>query len=158
VSGGRTSRAEMEIWLAPARVLDAGRLGALMGETNRRLPWLPKVHSGAEDIAHIGRMIDAGWVTVAHGEDGILGFLARDGQVIHALYLRSEMQGRGIARRLMEAAKQETDRLELRSYEANARAKRFYRKAGFREVGRSDGAGNDAGLPDIRFEWQREKT
>lgn len=155
MSDARPRRAEMEIWLEPARVLEAGRLGTLMGDTNRRLPWLPKVHSGAQDIAHVGRMIDAGWVTVAHGADGILGFLARDGSEIHALYLRSEMQGRGIARRLMASAQEQSDRLGLWSFEANARASRFYRKAGFREVARSDGSANDVGLPDIRFEWQR---
>ena len=45
--------------------------------------------------------------------------------------------------------------LLLRSGQANLRASRFYRAAGFIEVARSDGAGNDFGLPDVRFEWMK---
>ncbi|MEQ6248675.1 GNAT family N-acetyltransferase [Sulfitobacter sp. HNIBRBA3233] len=146
------------IALRPARPLDAGRLGAIMAEANGRLDWLPKLYSGAEIIGMIGDMIDAGWVYVALAEGQAAGFLARRGAEVHGLYLRPHLQGRGIARTLMQHAQAQAPALGLWSYERNARATRFYRKAGFREITRSDGATNDARLPDIRFEWQREGT
>ncbi|UWR24109.1 GNAT family N-acetyltransferase [Sulfitobacter sp. S190] len=127
-----------------------------MAEANARHPWLPRLYSGAEEIMFVGDMIDAGWVRVAQGDDGLQGFLARSDTEIHALYLRPHLQGRGIARALMSEAQRGTHRLGLWSYQANDRAARFYRKAGFHEIRRTDGAGNDALLPDIRFEWHRK--
>ena len=144
--------------IGPARVLDAGTLGAVMGAANDRLSWLPRVQSRAEDIHHVGSMVDAGWVTVARQEGQILGFIACDGAEVHGLYLRPEVQGKGVARALMDHVKSARAKLGLWSYEANARATRFYKKAGFAETARSEGARNDVGLPDIRFEWHRKET
>ncbi len=144
------------VHLRAAHPLDAGKLAEIMAQANARLGWLPKLYSGAQEIMFAGELIDAGWVRVAETDDETAGFMARRGDEIHALYLRPHLQGRGIARALMQEAQREADMLGLWSYEQNARAARFYRKAGFREVARSDGAGNDAHLPDIRFEWRRE--
>lgn len=141
--------------IGPARVLDSGAVADVMAQANAGLDFLPRVHSSAEEIATLGDMIDAGWVEVARCQGHILGFLARRHAEIHGLYLHPAAQGKGIARALMESAKRARDDLGLWSFEANARASRFYRKANFLEVTRSDGAGNDFGLRDIRFEWQK---
>ncbi len=45
--------------------------------------------------------------------------------------------------------------LGLWSYAANGVASHFYGLRGFEEVARTDGSGNEAGLPDIRFEWRK---
>lgn len=145
-----------DVHLRAARPLDAGALGAIMGEANARLGFLPQLYSGAQEIGFVGDLIDAGWVRVAVSGDQTAGFVARRGGEIHALYLRPHLQGRGVARALIQEAQREVDMLGLWSYAQNARAARFYRKAGFVEVARSDGAGNDAHLPDIRFEWRKE--
>ena len=142
--------------IGPARVLDAGRLGELMSNSIARLGWMPQLHSRAEDIHFVGQMIDAGWVRVARMDGWPLGFLALSDDEVHALYLQPELQGKGIARALVEDAKTGRDHLALWCIELNARAVRFYRKAGFVETRRTDGAANDAGLPDIRFEWTRK--
>lgn len=141
--------------LGKARELDAGKLAEIMRSANERHEWLPTLHSRAEEIMHLGDMITAGWVRVARLEGVLAGFLARRDTEIHALYLRPQLQGRGIARSMMAEAQQVCDQLGLWSYQANARATRFYRKAGFVEAVRSDGAQNEARLPDIRFEWKR---
>lgn len=147
---------EHDIKVTTARALDAGTLAEIMAKANAELDWLPQVHSAAEEIGTLGDMIDAGWVEVARTGRQIVGFLARREDEIHALYLLPSVQGRGIARRLIESAKTARDGLGLWSFRANDRARRFYRKAGFAEVAQSDGTDNDFGLPDIRFEWQRE--
>lgn len=144
-----------ELAIGPAHVLDAGSLADVMAQANAGLRWLPRVHSSAEEIGTLGDMIDAGWVEVARSEALIVGFLARREAEIHGLYLHPAVQGKGIARALMERAKRARDDLGLWSFEANARASRFYRKASFVEIARSDGSGNDFGLPDIRFEWKK---
>lgn len=144
------------ITIRPARPLDAGKLAGIMGAANARLEWLPKLYSGAEEIMLVGDMIEAGWVRTAYADDVLAGFVARKGTEIHGLYLRPYLQGQGIARKLIADAQRNAKKLGLWSYEANERAARFYRKAGFEEIKRTDGEGNDAKLPDIRFEWTKE--
>ncbi|WP_370273856.1 GNAT family N-acetyltransferase [Pseudooceanicola nitratireducens] len=133
--------------------LDAGATGAILGQSVRDHRWMPQLYSEAENIAHLGRLIDLGWVRVA--VDGVIrGFLAREGAYVHALYVARGARGSGIGRRLIEDAKAQVDQLELHTFEANAGARRFYLRMGFAEAERSDGARNDEGLPDIRYVWQ----
>ena len=92
------------------------------------------------------------------GRDGrpvVQGFLARDGEDILALYVRPSQTGRGIGRALMQAAKARCPRLRLWTFQANIAAQRFYLREGFAEAARTDGAGNDEGLPDIHYIWER---
>jgi len=147
-----------QIVIVPARTLDAGRLADMMGAANGRLDWLPKLYSGAEEIVMISGMIDAGWVRVAYVDDVLGGFIARKGTEIHGLCVAPAKEGTGVARKLVANAKRKAKMLGLWSYQANTRATRFYQKAGFKEITRTDGAGNDAYLPDIRFEWTRDNV
>nr|WP_254438011.1 GNAT family N-acetyltransferase [Ruegeria arenilitoris] len=118
--------------------------------------WMPELHSCAETIAFCGRMIDQGWVTVAEADDGVIGFLALNGDDIHSLYLTSAARGQGVGQRLLQHAKSRRAQLSLFAFQANLGAQRFYERNGFAEVARSDGAGNDENLPDIKYVWRRE--
>lgn len=64
---------------------------------------------------------------------------------IHALILRPEARGRGLAGRLLrdlaEEYRDEADEFELGVHESNHRARLLYEKAGFREVRRMPGIG-----------------
>lgn len=144
--------------LRSARPLDAGTIGAILVAANGRLSWMPQLYTGAQAIGFAGDMIEAGWVRLAECDGAPCGFLARNGAEVHGLYLWPAVQGRGIARALMQDAQWHCESLGLWSFAANDRASRFYRKAGFCEVARSDGTANDARLPDIRFEWHRESV
>lgn len=143
--------------LRRAEPLDAGPLGAILHGFAQRTPWMPRLWTGAETVAHCGRMIDQGWVTLAQADGRALGFLAREGHFIHALYVREDATGRGVGRALLDAAKAQCAALTLRTFAANAGARRFYLREGFREVDRGDGRDNDEGLPDVRMDWHREK-
>ncbi len=145
----------MEITITPARSLDAGAIGDILSATNDQMPWLPRVHTAAEEIKYAGDMIDAGWVRVAKLEGRVVGFIARHEEEIYALYVLPEVQDRGVGTALLEDAKASCDKLGLWSYEANGVATHFYGLRGFEETARTDGSGNEAGLPDIRFEWQK---
>jgi GNAT superfamily N-acetyltransferase len=144
------------ITIHPARSLDAGKLADMMAAANGQLEWLPNLYTGAEEIMMVGDMIEAGWVRAAYVDDMLAGFIARKGTEIHGLCVLPSHEGMGIARKLVANAKRNAKNLGLWSYQANDRATRFYHKAGFSEITRTDGAGNDALLPDIRFEWRKD--
>ena len=144
------------VLIRPAGSMGPSKLADILAAANAQLDWLPELYSSAEEIKLIGDMIDAGWVRVAYLDGEIVGWIGRKGTEIYALCLRPDMQGKGIARALMNDAKRNAKKLTLWSYQANDRATRFYEKAEFVAIQHTDGAGNDAHLPDIRFEWLRE--
>lgn len=141
--------------LRPANPLDAGRVGAILSAWIDETPWMPRVHTRAEDIAFADMMVDRGWVTVSETAEDVLGFIARDGDDIHALYIDPEARGQGIGSALLASAMEHEDQLTLWTFQANTRAQAFYERHGFAPVEHTDGSGNDEGLPDIRYHWQR---
>ncbi len=146
----------MIVTLRHARSTDAGTTGKILHGFSRENDWIPELHSCAETISYCGRMIELGWVTVAESDDGVLGFLALNGDEVLSLYLTASARGQGIGQRLLDHAKTRRARLSLFAFQANHGARRFYERNGFSEVARSDGADNDENLPDIRYEWTRE--
>jgi len=148
----------MSFFLRPARSTDAGKLGAILTEAVAANPWKPRLHTGAEDIAHMAGMIERGWVTVAEHLDKplILGFLAREKDFIHAVFISPQARGEGVGRALMDAAKAQSERLSLWTFQANTGSQRFYQREGFVEASRGDGSNNEEGLPDIEYHWMRK--
>ncbi|MDA7967180.1 GNAT family N-acetyltransferase [Ruegeria sp.] len=148
----------MTAHLRPARSTDAGRTGDILHGFARENPWMPELHSGAETIAYCGWMIDQGWVTVAETDDGVVGFLALNGDEILSLYLTPSARGQGIGRQLLHHAMAGQTELSLYAFQANIPACRFYERNGFAEVARSDGADNDENLPDIKYVWRSKEA
>lgn len=141
--------------LARAKPGDAGRLARILSDWIRETPWMPDRHMPQEDIVFLRRLIGAAEVLVLRNWRGAQGFIARDGETIHALYLRPAVRGRGQGRRLLEAAKARAPRLTLWVLQANSPARAFYAREGFVEVETTDGSSNDEKLPDVRLVWQR---
>lgn len=142
--------------LRPAFSTDAGKTAAIMSNYMEDTLWMPRVHTGAEDIGFLGSMIDRGWVTVAMPAGKVVGLVARDGANIQALYVDKNTRRLGCGALLLAHAKADAEKLSLWSFQENTDAQAFYTANGFCEVERTDGAGNDKNLPDIRFEWHRE--
>jgi ribosomal protein S18 acetylase RimI-like enzyme len=132
----------VSVELAAARVLDAGAVGSILSDSIEELDWMPRLHTRAEDISFAAEMIDQGWVTVARKQNTLCGFLALRGGEVLSLYVDAKARSQGVGQTLW-------------TFAANERAQRFYARAGFVEMERGDGSGNDEGLPDIRFEWKR---
>ena len=143
------------IRIAPARPEDAAACARIMSDWIDETPWIPRVHTRAEDRGFLEHLIGRGWVSVAWRGDAIAGFIARDGSEIHALYVAGPQRGRGVGKALLDAARAARPELDLWTFQANTRARAFYRREGFHETRRSDGTGNDEGLPDIRYHWSR---
>ncbi len=109
-------------------------------------PWMPRLHSRDDDRAFVAGLIDRAEVLT---DDHARGFIACEGGEVLALYLAPEVRGRGLGAALLAALGQRA--LTLWTFEANTGAVAFYRRSGFEEIARSDGAGNEENLPDIRF-------
>ena len=78
----------------------------------------------------------------------------RRGRGLHPIKRVVKRLGQGAGKALLDAAKAAAPRLILRTFAANTRAQKFYRREGFAETGRGGGADNEEGLPDIAYEWR----
>lgn len=136
-----------------ATAADAGWCARVLGDWVRETGWMPVLHSREEDLGFVAGLIARTEVLVAEG-----GFLAREGDEVLALYLAPDARGRGAGKALLDAAKEGRERLTLWAFQRNAGALRFYAREGFAEMERTDGARNEAGLPDMRMVWERVRT
>ncbi len=142
--------------LSPAVAADAAPLADIIGDWVRGTGWMPVLHSRADDRAFVARLIAGNCVLVARDEAGgvPLGFIAVRLCDIAALHVAEGHRGRGVGKALLDAAKAEEPRLLLWTFQANSGAIAFYLREGFVEIERTDGAGNEEGLPDVRMIWR----
>jgi GNAT superfamily N-acetyltransferase len=136
------------------------RLAELFREARRaHLQFSIDLHSEEEDRRFLSEvMLPENQVWVAEMGGGVVGYIAfADGWVNH-LYIAPQFQRRGIGGKLLEIAKEAHARLELWVFQANAPAISFYQRQGFRPVEMTDGAGNEAKMPDVRMEWRGVNT
>lgn len=126
------------------------------------LSYAPLAHSDDAIRRWIAdQLIPFGGVTVAVPDEPLakpLGMMAlsRKENVgwIEQLYLRPAAVGNGLGARLVECAKAELGTLiRLYTFRANAGARRFYERRGFRVLELGDGSGNEEGCPDVLYEW-----
>ncbi|MDJ0626847.1 MAG: GNAT family N-acetyltransferase [Rhodobacter sp.] len=144
--------------LAPAKPRDAQALARILADWIDETPWMPKIHTPDEDRSFLACLIANTDVVTLRNWRGPQGFLARDGAMVHALYLRPAARGRGHGKRLLDRAKAQSPFLTLWTFQANAGARAFYAREGFAEVEMTDGAENDEGVPDVRLVWPAEET
>jgi GNAT superfamily N-acetyltransferase len=96
------------------------------------------------------------WVAEVGG--AIAGLLVLEDEWIDQLYLDPSQTGSGIGSQLVAKAKaQRPAGLKLWTFQANARARRFYERHGFVETGATDGD-NEERAPDVRYEWSPPDT
>ncbi|WP_432449517.1 GNAT family N-acetyltransferase [Aliiroseovarius marinus] len=141
--------------LAPAMPADAPAIANILSGWNAATPWMPRVHSRQSEKGFAALLVARGWTTVARSGGRVTGFLSRDEAEIHALYVAPHARGSGVGKALLDRAKATQMRLSLFTFARNEPAQRFYLREGFTEAYRTDGSGNDEGLPDIRYDWRR---
>jgi len=123
---------------------------------DQAMPWLAGLHTPDEDRWFYRERVFPTCRVWGHFDDDMLsGIIAfRDGW-IEQLYVRPAAQGRGIGTELLDIAKGASERLELWTFQRNARARRFYEARGFRLAEETDGARNEEKEPDARYVWTR---
>ena len=132
---------------------EAEALAAILRGWIMETDWMPKLHTPEEDRGFLSHLIASGPMLVARDPE-ILGFLARQGGEVSALYLAPAARGKGVGKALLQAVKAEEPEITLWTFQANAGARRFYLREGFVEIEQTDGSGNDEQLPDVRMIWR----
>jgi hypothetical protein len=59
---------------------------------------------------------------------------------------------------LLTAVREDAEELNLWTFQANAQARRFYERHGFRLIEMTDGSGNEERTPDARYRWTRHRA
>ena len=99
-------------------------------------------------------LLPDGQAWVADRDGSLVGVLVLDGDDLDQLYVVPEAARSGIGSMLVELAKSlRPDGLALWAFESNTSARAFYRRHGFAEVRRTDGAANEERAPDVRMVW-----
>ena len=140
---------------------DAEALASVYLRSRRELvACAPLAHSDEEIRAWIReRLIPAGRTTVALAGGEVVGLLAvssePEGSWIDQLYLLPERIGEGIGTVLLERALAElAPPIRLYTFQANARARRFYEARGFEAIAFGDGSQNEERCPGVLYEWR----
>ncbi|SHG57256.1 GNAT family N-acetyltransferase [Cognatishimia maritima] len=145
----------MILQIRPAVASDVDETRDILTASQGHQPWLSRLRFWQSTRSYCDMMVRRGWVKVAVNSGHILGFLARDQQYIHALYVARDNRGQHIGHHLLRDAQMQEVALELCTAQSNAGAQRFYLREGFREIARSSGWQNDRQEPDIRYRWER---
>lgn len=149
----------MSIDLRKARHEDAPAVAEVLLSSRRTfLPYAPFAHTEPEVRAWVrDALIPSNMVTLACEKDAVVGVLAverhEDAGWIDQLYVLPDHVGRGIGAQLLGCALAELTRpVRLYTFEANARARSFYERHGFKAVAFGDGSANEEGCPDVLYE------
>lgn len=155
---------EPDLTVRPATPGDVGPLATLyLAARAAAVPSIPPPRHGADEVHRwlAGRVESAdAEVWLAEPADpsdpsgGPLGLLVLEGGWVQSLYVAPGHTGAGTGGLLLDLAKSlRPAGLGLYVFESNSRARAFYARHGFAEVGRSDGSENEEGAPDVEMAW-----
>lgn len=120
-------------------------------------PHFPQLHTPDEDLAfYTNTVFPNNEIYLAEDESGrVIGLIAFNRDLISHLYLLPEAQRMGIGGALLKLALEQSDRLQLWTFQENIGARTFYETHGFTAIRETDGADNEERQPDVLYEWKR---
>lgn len=135
---------------------DAAEIAAVFRASRALLTFLPELHTAAEDRAYVRHeLLVSQRVTVAMVAGRIAGFSAEREGWINQFYVAPDALRGGVGSLLMADAQHRNHTLTLWCFADNLRARAFYEKHGFVPLEATDGSGNEAHMPDVRYGWYR---
>jgi GNAT superfamily N-acetyltransferase len=150
----------MQVTVRPASQQDANAVAeVLCGSRREHLAFAPMAHTPAEVRQWIAEiLIPGGGVYVATHDDQVVAMLAissgQEHQWIDQLYVMPGHTGQGVGAQLLQAAHDKLKPpIRLYTFQANAGARRFYERHGYKAIALTDGAGNEERCPDVLYEW-----
>jgi GNAT superfamily N-acetyltransferase len=148
-----------DLVLRPATSHDALAVAEVLIRSRAdHLPFAPSAHPPDDVRAWVAtRLVPTGGVTVAEHHGEIVGVLATshlDGvSWIDQMYVRPGWVGQGVGARLLEHGHRQLLRpIRLYTFQANAGARRFYERHGYRAIEFTDGQANEERCPDVLYE------
>jgi ribosomal protein S18 acetylase RimI-like enzyme len=149
--------AAMAIEIRKALAADVAEVAELfIASQTDALPFLARLHTPQETRAFIANQVfplSDMWIAVEDGR--IVGMMALVGTHIDHLYLMPGTYRRGIGTLLLNKAKERSpQKLTLFAFAVNTRARAFYEHHGFKPIEFGDGSANEAGEPDVLYEWR----
>lgn len=120
------------------------------------LPYLPTLHTPAEDLAFFRDRVLPTREVWCIGGDRIDGFIAFGDSWVDHLYVHPTRHGVGLGTALLARAQQAAPELQLWVFQRNTAAIGFYRSHGFTLVEQTNGSRNEEHEPDARFQWRRD--
>ncbi len=117
------------------------------------------LHSADEDRHFLSeRVLPNHDVWLAEIDHVPAGFIACSEGWIRHLYIDPPHQRQGLGARLLACAQRDRLQLELWTFACNSPAIAFYRRHGFHIAEQTDGADNEAKMPDLRLKWINEPS
>ena len=141
--------------LRTARAGDGDPVAAIFQSARAAaLPYLPILHTDAEDRAFFGRLVATGATTVAVEDELLLGFIVLGANSVEHLYVDPSAWRRGIGSLLLrDAQARRPAGLGLWVFQRNRAAIAFYESHAFTISETTTGADNEEGEPDAWMVW-----
>jgi len=140
------------IAIRQARRSDAETIATIFAKARgASMPYLPELHSAAEDIAYFRDVVLATEVVCVAERNEIVGFCAIRDHWLNHLYVDPDHQRTGIGTALLAVAAKQSPVLNLWVFQRNTNAIRFYKKHGFVLVKQTDGKENEEKEPDALY-------
>ncbi|HET9092672.1 MAG TPA: GNAT family N-acetyltransferase [Acidimicrobiales bacterium] len=147
-----------DVVLRPARRDESDAVADLwLAARAAAVPAIPRaVHDDGEVRRWFADVVfgSARQVLVAEENGRLVALLVLDDPTVEQLYVHPDRTGQGIGSRLIDLAKRGRQFLELRTFQSNAGARRFYERHGFVATWTTDGD-NEERAPDVGYEWRR---
>ncbi len=143
----------MTITYRAASATDAIACAQIIRDWGAETPWMVPLDD-LEPMAASWRDLlasDTAWVAERAGR--VVGFCVREDDNITGLYVTGSARGSGVGKRLLDLAKADRDWITVWAYEANTRARKFYRREGLVEIcfERED----ESSLMNVEHRWTR---
>ena len=128
-------------------------LSAISGMT-----YLPELYTEDETREFIRNvLLPNNEVWVAKDADELLGFVGFGDGTLRHLWVRTDYQNMGVGTALLNLAKERCpEGLQLKVFQQNSGARRFYERNGFSLVELTDGSSNEEHEPEARYVWSQE--
>ncbi len=143
-------------FLRRADEADAILIARLFRETrSRAMPYLPKLHSMAEEVAYFRDQVLKDCDVFVAEADALVGFVARRAGWIDHLYVLPDWQRQRVGSKLLRTALSGMREARLRVFQRNTAAVGFYERTGFGIEERTDGRDNEEREPDFVMHHRR---
>lgn len=136
---------------------DAERVTTLWRESMSAAIGIESIHSFESQLYFLTQVLPQHYTVLVAVDDMVdipIAFTAYSPTEVNQLYVDVMYQGQGIGAALIQLALRDSSgSLQLRTFEVNQKAQRFYERYGFVAIGGD--SNNEEGLPDILYEWRR---